>query len=557
MRGDPAAVRGGVLTLHTPEFPESFNSFINNEIDVDQVTSLVYDTLLDLNPDNLEFEPLIASSWKISPDKKTFTFTIDPRAKWSDGQPITAQDVSFTYDTIMDKNNLTSVLRLFFDRFEKPVITGERTIRFTAKTVHYENFVTLAGMNILPEHLYKGKDFNKSFNMALPGSSGPYSLSEVRDGRGYTLTRRKDYWADVLPGRTHMFNFDKIIFRVIRETDVAFEAFKKGDFDVFSYYTQLTPRIWVTQTGSEKFKKNWIVKQRIYSHTPWGFRGLALNMRKPVFKDIRVRKALFMLLDRKTIIDKLLYGMDQPLNSYFPNIGDNTFVPYNPAEAGKLLGEAGYNRLDKDGYLVNIKGERLEFSILSTINEDIEKYLTIYAQSCKEAGIKVNLDLTSVATLTKKMNNYDFDAVRIGFTGSIFEDPEQLWHSRHAQELNGNNLPGYKNPEVDELIDSLPPVFNAEERNNIIRRMDKIIYSEVPFILFWEENYYMLFYKNAFGHPGTYVSKYGSFDVRSEIIAYWWYDPLKLNKLKDAEKQGTALPVEPEVIYYDRLAAGR
>lgn len=555
--GDPAAVRGGVLTLHTPEFPESFNSFINNEVDVDQVTQLIYDSLLDLNPDTLEFEPLIADSWNISPDKKTFTFTIDPRAKWSDGQPITAEDVSFTYDVIMDPHNLTSVQRLFFIRFDEPVITGKNTIRFKSKNVNYLNFVTLAGMNILPRHLYQGKDFNKSFNMELPGSSGPYALTDVKDGRGYVLTRRKDYWADVLPNRAHMFNFDKIIFKVIRENDVAFEAFKKGDFDIFSGNNQLTPRHWVTETGSDKFVKNWIVKQKIYNHKPKIFVGLALNIRKPVFRDVRVRKALFMLLDRKTIIDKLLYGMAEPLNSYFPDISQNPAVLYDPEGAKKLLAEAGYNKLDKDGYLVNSRGERLEFSILSVINEDIEKYLTIYAQSCKEAGVKVDLDLTSVATMTKRMDEYKFDAVRMGFSGVVFEDPEQLWHSRHADELNGNNYPGYKNPRVDALIDSLPSIFDTGERTKIIRRIDSIIYSDVPWILFWRPNFDMVFYKNVFGHPKTYVSKYGTFAgvfyVDSEIICYWWYDPAKVKKLDEAEKSGAALPSEPTDVYYDKF----
>jgi len=550
---EPVAVRGGVLTLNTPEFPSSFNSFINNEIDVDLVTSLVYDSLLNINPNTLEFEPLIASSWQVSTDKKSFTFIIDPRARWSDGFPITPEDVSFTYDTIMDSNNLTSVLRLFFGRFEKPVITGKDKIQFIAKTVNYNNFVTLAGMNILPKHLYQGKDFNKSFNMGLPGSSGPYALTEVRDGRSYVLTRRKDYWADILPNRAHMFNFDRIIFKVIRETDVAFEAFKKGDFDVFP----ATPWRWVNQTDSEKFKKNWIVKQKIHNHTPMGFVGLALNMRRPIFKDIRVRKALFMLLDRKTIIDKLRFGMDVPLNSYFPNLNDNAFLPYNPEGAKKLLRHAGYDKLDREGYLVNAEGKRLEFSILSVINNDAEKYLTVYAQSCKEAGVKVDLDLTSIATLTKNVNEYNFDAVRMGFTGSLFEDPEQLWHSRHADELNGNNFPGYKNPEVDALIDSLPPIFNAAERNKVIRRIDSIIYSDVPYILFWWHNYYMVFYKNVFGYPKTCVSKYGSFDVESEIISYWWYDPAKQKKLQDAQRSGGPLPSEPVDIYYDKLSSGK
>ena len=181
--GDPKAIRGGELILHTPEFPKSFNYFVNNDSDAATIFGLVYDTLLEMHPNTLEFMPLIAKSWQISSDKKTFTFTINPRAKWADGMPITAADVQFTYDTIMNPKNLTSVQRMALVRFNPPVIINQRAIKFIAKTVHYNNFINLASLNILPQHLFAGRDFNKTFNMGLPPGSGPYVLSEVREGR--------------------------------------------------------------------------------------------------------------------------------------------------------------------------------------------------------------------------------------------------------------------------------------------------------------------------------------------------------------------------------------
>ncbi len=555
--GDSNAVKGGELNLYSSEFPKSFNLFVNNAVDAADVFNLVYDTLLDLNPNTLEFRPLIAASWSISPDKRVFTFKIDPRAKWSDGKPITAQDVKFTYDVIMNTNNLTSVMRIFLSRFEEPVLIDDLTIKITARTVHFKNFNNLVTLiNILPKHLYEGKDFNKSFNMDLPGASGPYSLSEVKDGRYYILTRRKDYWAQVLPYRRYLFNFDKIKYKIIRDENVAFEAFKKGDFDVFS---QITPKRWVTETDSEKFKKNWIIKQKIYNHHPRGIRGIALNMRKPLFQDIRVRKALFMLLDRKTIIEKLMFNFYQPLSSYWPSLSAskpyNEPLTYDPVKAKLLLQQAGFNKLDKNGYLLNQKGERLEFSVLSIMDENVEKYLTVFVESCKAVGVKVNLDLTSWATLIKKMDEYNFDTVTIGWTADLFEDPEQLWHSRHKDEIGGSNLPGYKNEKVDALIDSLPPMFNATERNDVIKEIDRLIYNDVPYILFWWVDYYAVFYKNAFGMPKTFVPKYGSdnFNIENGIIYYWWYDPVKVKRLQEAYKNNTPLPPETENVYYDKL----
>jgi microcin C transport system substrate-binding protein len=548
--GSKEAIRGGVITIHTSEFPKSFNYYINNALDASIVFSLVYESLLEMHPVTLEFMPLLAKRWEISKDKRVFTFEIDERAKWADGKPVTAYDVLFTYDTIMNPSNLTSVQRIFLSRFERPVVINERRIQFKAKSIHYNNFITLAGLSILPEHFFKGKNFNRDFNLKLPPGSGPYRMTDVKEGRYYVLERRKDYWGDLLLHHTGMYNFDKIKFKVIRDDNVAFEAFKKGDFDVF---TGISAKRWVTETNTEHFRNNWIIRKKIYNYKPEGFSGIVLNTRRTLFKDKRVRKALFMLLDREELIKKIMYNEYSPLTSYWPSLYKggkaNEPVKYDPEGAKKLLLEAGYDRLDSEGYLVNKKGERLEFKIYYS-SEALERQLTYYVESCKKAGVKVNLELLSWATLLKKLENYDFDALTIGWSATLFDDPEQLWHSKHVNEPGGNNLPGYSNAEVDRLIDSLPPVFDLNERIKIIKKIDKIIYDDVPYILFWGANYQRIFYKPIFGMPKTYLSKYG--DIY-EFLVYWWIDPEKLEKYKKAIREKKPLPPEEVEVYYDVL----
>jgi microcin C transport system substrate-binding protein len=226
--GDPHAIRGGQLNLHTLDFPKSFNAFIDSSVDAADVFGLVYDNLLELNNNTLEFQPLIAKSLETSADKKDFTVKIDPRAKWADGKQITAEDVLFTFDVIMNPKNLTSVQRMSYSRFNRPKVIDKYTVKFIAKTVHYNNLIAVAEFTVLPKHLFEGKDFNKSFNMSLPPGSGPYTLSEVKEGRYYVLSRRKDYWADQLPHHRGMYNFDRIKYKVIRDDNVAFDGFKKG-----------------------------------------------------------------------------------------------------------------------------------------------------------------------------------------------------------------------------------------------------------------------------------------------------------------------------------------
>ena len=547
--GDPNAKRGGQLNLNTSDFPKSFNSYVNTSVDAGVVFNLVYDTLLELNYNTLEYQPLLAKSIDISSDKEEFIVNIDPRAKWADGKPVTSDDVKFTYDVIMNPKNLTSVQRMIYSRFNQPEIINKLTIKFTAKTVHYNNLNNLADFHILPKHLFEGKDFNKDFNMSLPPGSGPYTLSEVKEGRYYIFTRRKDYWADQLPHHRGLYNFERIKYKVIRDDSVAFEAFKRGDFDAF---TGITGKRWVKETNSIHFKKNWILKQKVYNYAPSGFGGLAINMRRPLFQDQRVRQALFYLLDRKTILEKLEYNEALPLTSYWPSLYGfkpaNFPVNYDPKEAKKLLNEAGYTRLDKDGYLMNQKGERLEFTILNP-TEEYEKHFTIYMDDCKKVGVKVNLELVSWATLIKKTEEYKFDMVCLAWSADPFEDPEQLWHSKHINEVGASNLSGYKNLGVDRLIDSLPPIFDANKRNEVIKKIDSIIYRDVPYILFWGSNSYHLLYKNVFGMPKTVFPKYSS-----GIAKYWWIDPVKLKKYQEAVKKGKNLPPVPEEVYFDKNA---
>ncbi len=542
------------LSLYNSEFPKSFNYFVDGSVDSAIVFGLVYETLMELDPNTLEYQPLIAKSIETSKDKKSFTVIIDSRAKWADGQQITTDDILFTFDTIMDPKNLTPVQRMFYSRFERPEIIDKYTVLFKAKTVHYNNLIALVDFSVLPKHLFEGKDFNKSFTMNLPPGSGPYVLSEVKEGRYYELTRRKDYWADQLPHHKRTYNFARIKFKVIRDEEVAFEAFKKGDFDIF---VDITGKRWATETNSEQFQKNWIVKQKIYNYAPQGIYGLALNMRKSLFQDLRVRQAIFHLLDRKTMLEKFEYNQFESLSSYWPSLygsnKSNPSIEYNPILAKKLLKEAGFTRLDKDGYLINDQGKNLEFTI-SYATDIYEKHLTLFVEDCKQIGVKVNLERISWATLIKKMDEYKFDTVMMGWSGTLFGEPEQLWHSKYAAELGGSNLPGYKNPEVDRLIDSMPPVFDVNERNKIIKKIDTIIYRDTPYVLFWGRNYSPLFYKNIFDTPKTVLSKYNSSRYLSDIIVYWRFDPVKYKKYEEALKSKTSLRSVQEEIFYDKLA---
>lgn len=546
--GDPHALKGGQISIVMTDFPKSFNYYVNPSSDAGLVYGFLYESLAELDPKTLEYQPLLAESWTISADKKVFTFKMNPKAHWADGSPVTAQDVKFTYDTIMNPKNLTSGARISMSRFDAPKVIDDQTISFTAKTVHFQNFIALASLTILPKRLFAGKDFNKDFNMSLPPGSGPYTLSEVKEGRYYTLSRRKNYWGENMPLHVGTNNFDRIKVRIITNEEMAFEAFKKGEFDLF---VENMAKRWVKETSGGNFKMNWIVKRKIFNYAPQGFQGLVFNMRKPFFKDVRVRKAICMLQDRKMLLEKLMYNQYEPLNSYWPSIsiGSNTNpeINYDPEAAKKLLAEAGYNRVDSDGFLINTAGQRAEFTIDYT-SESWERHLTVIKEDCAKAGVKVDLELISWATLLKRSEQYNFDSTVMAWSGDLFPDPEGQWHSKHVNEPGGANYAGYQNPEVDKLIDSMAGDFNARHREETIKKIDAIIYKEYPYALQWGANYNRVYYWNKFGMPKTFYSPISDW---SGVLSYWWYNPAQDRKLKEAKAHNKPLPAEEVNVYYD------
>jgi len=212
----------------------------------------MFETLLGLNPITLEYDPGLADRWSISDDKKSFTFHINPKAKWSDGKPVTAEDVLWTFNTILNPKNMTGVHKVSLERFNPPILIDKFTIKFTAKNIHWQNLGSAGGFNILPKHIYENKDFNK-MNFEFPVISGLYKLGEINEGIYIKLERRNNWWAQNEISTQNTGNFQTLKFRFYVDRTNAFEAFKKGMIDLFPIYTS---RIWVNETSGKDFSSN-------------------------------------------------------------------------------------------------------------------------------------------------------------------------------------------------------------------------------------------------------------------------------------------------------------
>ncbi|MCX7997624.1 MAG: extracellular solute-binding protein [Leptospiraceae bacterium] len=543
------AKKGGAFKVYSHQYPKSLNYYLELFSTTAEIFRLMFEPLAIYHPTKLNLLPKLARSWEISPDKMTFTFHMDQNAKWSDGKPVTAHDVLFTYQTLMNPANNTPIFRIGLSRFEEPKVIDDYTIQFKAKEVHWNNFDEVAAqLFILPKHEMEGKDFNK-INDTFPVVSGPYMLAEAKPGRYVKMRRRGDYWGRAYPFNKGRHNFDEIYFKVYNEEPIALQAMMKGDIDLFPVYKAAT---WINEAKGEKIDNFWIVKQKIFNEKPIGFQGWAMNTRKPPFDDVRVRKAIAHLVNRKEMIRKLAYNEYDPTDSYYPDfyLGENAKknpnepVQFEPETARKLLKEAGYKPNSKG--ILEKDGKELEIVVLER-DKGTEKYFTTFMEVAKELGIKVKIENTDLAGWSARMDKFDFMLTWCAWGGGIFKDPEPMWHSKYADQEMQHNYPGLKIKEVDELIEKQKTIFDVEKRHAIVKQIDQIIYKQYPYVLLWHLPSTRLLYWNKFGMPKNPLGRYGG---ESFATDYWWFDPEKNAQLEKAIKEKQSLPKVPSEVYW-------
>ena len=545
----PDATVGGELCVFAGQYPKSFNFYLDNNTFSDELFGALYETLLTMNPVTLDYEPGLAERWSLSDDKTTFTFWLNPRATWSDGQPILAADVKWTFDAVMNPTNMTGPHKVALESFASTEIVSERCIRFVAREVHWRNLGAAGGFHILPRHAYAAVDFN-SINVSFPVVSGPYRIGTIKDGVYATLERRADWWNRSAPSSRGIGNFQTIKFKFYGEQENAYEAFKKGEIDLFAVYMS---RLWVNETAGEKFDKHWIVKQKVSNSYPIGFQGFAMNMRRPLFQDVRVRKALAHLLNRPRLNSTIMYNQYFLHRSYFEDLYSkdapcpNELIDFSKENARALLAEAGWKADPKTGWLQK-DGKRFTIRFLNR-DASSEKFLAIYAEDLKDAGIELTIDQKDWAAWARDMDEFNYDMTWAAWSASVFKDPEGMWSSKEADRKAGMNITGLKDPEVDALIEKQKSLFDVSARHAVCRDIDRLIYRQCPYILLWNINYTRLLCWNKFGRPKTVLSKYGN---ESSAYWYWWFDPDSADDLKDAMKTGRALPEPKGEVVFDR-----
>jgi peptide/nickel transport system substrate-binding protein/microcin C transport system substrate-binding protein len=517
--GNPTAPTGGTFYRNFPAEPESLNPINASDLYSQRVQELVMDTLLRVDPNTYQPVPSMAESYEVSKDGLTYTFKLREGLTFSDGKPVTSEDVKFSFECAKDPAYKAAQKLPYIEDLEKIETPDARTIVFKMKKKYFKTLEVLGEgyFMIVPKHVYG--DPKKMGSKKMIGS-GPYMIAEYNRGKNILLKRNPNWWGYKDPQYAGIFKFDQVYFRFIKEENLELEMVKKGQID----FMGTTPEIFVKKAVGAPFGKT-ILKHQVENQDPTtkGYNYVGWNLENDLFKDKRVRQALSALMNRKLMNEKFRFNMSDMATgpTYYRNeaIVNRAIKPieFDIKKADQLLKDAGWADTDKDGILdKKINGQKKDFSFTLLLpSRDVEKYFTLYREDLKKAGINMDIKIIEWNSFLKLMDEHKFEAVTLSWgVGSLEQDLKQIWHSASAQP-GGSNFISYKNPEVDKLIDSARQELDTKKRLALWRKAYAIIAEDCPYTFMFSNRYDLYLVNKRIGMTEPTL-KY------SLGTDYWW-----------------------------------
>ncbi len=495
----------GTFAITVGSTPPSINPIDSSTVGASTIQSYVIEGLLDIDIDTYEYRPGLAKSWTVSPDGMTYEFTLREGVTWHDGKPLTVEDVKFSFDIIFKDTYQTAVARSYFSNFHSPEIIGPHTIRFKAKTRYHKNLTVLGSggyFAIVPKHIYDDPSDKSELNKTIIGS-GPYILKEFKRGKWAKLEKNPNWWGRNIDHMKDQYHFGRVILRFIKGETAELENFKKGNLT----FLQMNPEMYAKKSEGGSWGKKYH-KVKGENDSVKGYSFIGFNLEKPMFKSVKVRKALSHLVNRELMIEKFNFGMSMPASGpqYVQNpYADKKLKPidFNPEEALKLLRSDGWKDSDDDQVLdKNLNGVKtpLRFTLLIP-NKDFEKFLTIFKEDAKRAGVDVVLKLIEWSSFMKHLDERSFDMVMLSWGGGgVHWDPKQVWHSDSIAN-SGSNFISYRNKKVDKLIMKARVTLDPEKRKPILQEVYRRIANDVPYIFLFNRKYELYGYQDGIWRP--------------------------------------------------------
>jgi len=546
---NPSAPKGGRLTQGVLGTFDSLNPFVVKGLALSQIRGYVVESLLARGYDEpFTLYSLLARTVETDDARSTVTFRIDPAARFSDGKPVTADDVIFSWQLLRDRGRPN--FRTYYVKVAKAEALSERVVRFDLTGADDRELPLILGlMPVLPRHAIDPEKFEDTTLDPLIGS-GPYVIGKVDAGRSVTLKRDPNYWGRDLPINRGFWNFEEVRFDFYRDANSHFEAFKRGLYDI---RTETDPGRWETAYDVPAVRDGRIVKETFDTGLPKIFSGLVFNTRRPIFSDPRMREALALLFDFEWLNHNFFFDRYQRSASFFEgselsargrpadarerallapfpdavrsDVMDGTWQPPVSDGSGRdrrtleraldLLKAAGY-QLSGTVLRQRTTGKPLTFELLVT-TKDQERLGIAFARDLQRAGIALRVRIVDAVQYDRRRITYDFDMIEYHWDQSLSPGNEQAfyWGSAAADADGTRNYMGVKSAAIDALIAALLSARERDEFIAAVRALDRVLISG--------------FYVIPLYHlPGQWVARWNTIahPAETSLFGYlpetWW-----------------------------------
>lgn len=549
---NPEAPREGALTLSVFGTFDSLNPFVLKGLAATGTNTLLFDTLVVRSLDEpFSVYGLLADRLELADDGLSATFRINSDARFVTGRPVTAHDVVFSFDTLVGESAHPRYRYYWADVVGAEAVDPSH-VRFDFRRVNPELHMIIGELPVLSRDALAGVDFADHSRTPLPGS-GPYMIEAINFGRDIQFVRRDDYWARELGVNRGMHNFRRLGFKYYKDETVALEAFKAGEFDVFH---ETNSKRWARAYDGKPFAEGRIRRREIPHHNNAGMQGFAMNTRRRLFTDRRVRRALNLAFDFHWSNVHLFYGQYSRCESYFSNsemaatgvpegrerellegfrdqlpaalFDEPHQVPFAPNPAAQrgnlvaaqtLLAEAGWEIVD--GWLRDRHGEPFAFEIMLA-QRGFERIVAPFAYNLRRLGIDVSYRTIDVALYQRRMNAFEFDmtVISYGQSQSPGNELREFFGSEAAEREGSRNYCGIRHPAVDAMIDE---VIYAEDREALViacRALDRVLMWNEYLVPNWYIGAHRLAWWNRFGYHDDPLPRY--FSAAEWVMQSWW-----------------------------------
>lgn len=546
---NPTAPKGGTVTQAAIGTFDSFNPFIIKGAAADGI-GLIYDSLLTRAQDEaFSLYGLLAESLEVAEDRSWIIFNLNPKARFSDGQPVTAEDVIYSFKLLREQGS--PFYQAYYREIEAIEALSPTQVKFSFSSAENRELALIVGeVSILPKHYWETHDFTKP-GLDVPLGSGPYLIDSFDAGRTISYRRNPGYWGKDLSVSKGRYNFDTISYDYYKDGTVALEAFKGGEYD---FREENSSKRWATGYTGKVFDEGKILTKNLAHENPTGMQAFILNTRKPYFSDSRVRAALAYAFDFEWTNKNIFFDAYTRTHSFFSNsemaatelpseaelsilepVKDQvppevfTKVYRAPTTKGdgktrgqlrtalRLLKSAGWEL--KNGLLLNKDGQQMTFEIL-LVSPAFERVVAPFSRNLERMGIKPTMRVIDASQYINRIRSFDFDVIVSGFGQSSSPGNEQreYWHSSTADQPGSRNTIGIKNPAIDYLIEQ---IIQAPDREQLVlrtRALDRVLQWNHYVIPQFHTSSYRVAYWNKLDFPAIRPTHSLGFDT-------WWVKP--------------------------------